>query len=175
MEVTARRAERPTLSKTGEDVLDQYEQRLRIEEDLIAASIRNYLRDLCHFTAWCVSIWKQGREEEPPFTPEAATTPTLTYYQAYLQKVFHLKPNSVNRSLTSLKRYFAWLLTRGQMKYNPAKVVKLVGEEVSSPSYLDEQEEQALAAVVMEIWVDRTKPGEEWQWLANSLNWTMAL
>ncbi len=150
MEPTVKRAERPTLSRTGEDVLDQYEQWLRTEEDLTPVTIRNYLSDLRHFAAQCESIWKQGHEEEPPFTPEAVTTPTLTNYRTYLQKVLHLRPNSVNRSLISLKRYFAWLLATGQMRYNPAKVVKPVGEEVSSPRHLDEQEEQALVATVME-------------------------
>jgi len=56
----------------------------------------------------------------------------------------------VNRGLTSLKRYFAWLLSAGQMKHDPAKVVKLVEEEASSPRHLDDQEEQALVAAVTE-------------------------
>lgn len=116
METTAKRAKRPTLSSVGEQVLAQYEQRLRREEDL---------------TAWCEATWKQGREEERAFTPEAVTTPTLTDYRSYLQHVLRLRPNSVNRSLISLKRYFAWLLTTQRLRHDPAKVVKLVGEEAS--------------------------------------------
>jgi site-specific recombinase XerD len=110
METIAKRVGRPTLSRTGEQVLDQYEQRLCTEEDLTVVTVRNYLSDLRHFAAWCESIWKQGQEEEPSFTPGAVTTPTLTDHRTYLQQVLHLKPNSVNRSLISLKRYFAWLL-----------------------------------------------------------------
>ena len=106
METIAKRAKRPTLSETGEQVLAQYERRLRTEEDLTAATIRNYLSDLRHFAAWCESIWQQGREEEPSFTPRAVATPTLTDYRSYLQQVLHLKPNSVNRSLISLKQGF---------------------------------------------------------------------
>lgn len=113
METIAKRVGRPTLSRTGEQVLDQYEQRLCTEEDLTVVTVRNYLSDLRRFAAWCESIWKQGQEEEPSFTPGAVTTPTLTDYRTYLQQVLHLKPNSVNRSLISLKRYFAWLLTTG--------------------------------------------------------------
>src|SRR5712691_3313216 len=150
METTAKRAGRPTLSATGEQVLAQFERRLRTEEDLTAVTIRNYLSDLRHFAAWCETIWKQGREEEPSFTPEAVTTPTLTDYRSYLQQVLHLKPNSVNRSLISLKRYFAWLLTTERIRHDPAKVVKLVGEEASSPRHLNDQEEQALVAAVTE-------------------------
>ena len=150
METTAKRAGRPTLSGIGEQVLVQYERRLRTEEDLTAVTIRNYLSDLRHFAAWCETIWKQGREEEPSFTPETVTTPTISDYRAYLQQVLHLKPNSVNRSLISLKRYFAWALTTGQTRYDPARVVKLVGEEVAAPRHLKDQEEQALLAAVTE-------------------------
>src|SRR5881275_2509865 len=92
MEIIAKRAKRPALSETGEHVLQEYEQRLRTEEDLTAVTIRNYLSDLRHFDAWCEAIWKQGREEEPSFTPEAVTTPTLTDYRSYLQQVLYLKP-----------------------------------------------------------------------------------
>jgi integrase/recombinase XerD len=150
METTAKRAGRPTLSATGEQILAQYERRLRTEEDLTAVTIRNYLSDLRHFAAWCETIWKQGREEDLPFTPERVTTLTITDYRTYLQLVLHLKPNSVNRSLISLKRHFAWLLSTGQIRHDPSKVVKLVGEEVSAPRHLDDQEEQALVAVVTE-------------------------
>jgi len=147
METNAKRAKRPDLSEAGELALKQYEQPLCIEEDLTAATIRNYLSDLCHFVAWCETIWQQGREEIWSFTPEAVTSPTLTHYRTYLQTL-QLKPNSINCFLISLKRYFAWLITTVQLTYDPAKVVKLVGEEVISPRHLDDQEEQALVAIV---------------------------
>jgi integrase/recombinase XerC len=150
METITKRAKQPALSGTGEQVLTQYERRLRTEEDLTAATVRNYLSDLRHFAAWCEALWKQGREDEPAFTPGTVTTPTLTDYRAHLQQELHLKPNSVNRSLVSLKRYFAWLLSTGQIKSDPAKAVKLVGEEVSAPRHLDDQEEQRLLATVTE-------------------------
>src|SRR3989440_1259550 len=145
-----KREGRPALSSSGEQVLEQYERMLRTEEDLSPVTIRNYLSDLRQFAAWCESVWKQGREEEPAFAPEVVSTPTLTSYRSYLQQILHLKPNSVNRSLISLKRYFAWLLTTERIRHDPAKVVKLAGEEASSPRHLDDQEEQALVATVTE-------------------------
>jgi len=145
-----KREARPALSSVGEQVLNQYEQHLRTEEDLTLVTIRNYLSDLRHFAVWCEAIWKQAREEEPPFRPELVTTPALTDYRNYLQQTVHLKPNSVNRSLVSLKRYFAWVVSIGHIKHDPAKVVKLVREEVSAPRHLDDQEEQALVAAVTE-------------------------
>ena len=55
METIAKRAKQPALSGAGEQILAQYEQRLRVEEDLASATIRNYLSDLRHFVAWCES------------------------------------------------------------------------------------------------------------------------
>jgi len=134
----------------SEVALDHYEQVLRTEEDLSAVTIRNYLSDLRQFAAWYEVCFQGGQEEALPFTPQAVATPTLTAYRAYLQHVLHLKPASVNRSLVSLKRYFAWLAETGQIKHNPAKVVKLVEQEVSPPRHLSDQEEQALVAAVTE-------------------------
>lgn len=146
-----RRSGVPALSASGQAALDHYEQVLRTEEDLTPVSIRNYLSDLRQFAAWCESTWKQGHEEDQAFTPEAVTTPTITTYRAYLQHTLRLKPASVNRFLISLKRYFAWATERGQIKRDPAKVVKLVEQEISPPRHLSDQEEQALVAAVTEI------------------------
>ena len=41
-------------------------------------------------------------------------------------------------------------MSTGHLKHDPAKVVKLVGEEVLAPRHLDDQEEQALVAAVTE-------------------------
>lgn len=143
-----KRAAQPVLSQPGERALAHYEQRLRIEEDLSPLTIRNYLSDLRQFMAWCELTWQSGHEESVSFTPEVVSTPTLIDYRMYLQQTLHLKPNSVNRSLISLKRYFFWLVTNKQLSYDPARVVKLVGEEVVPPHHLDDQEEQALVAAV---------------------------
>ncbi len=140
----------PAVATPGEVALDHYEQVLRTEEDLSAVTIRNYLSDLRQFAAWYEVCFQKEQEESLPFTPTAVATPTLTAYRAYLQHVIYLKPASVNRSLVSLKRYFAWLAETGQIKHNPAKVVKLVEQEVSRPRHLSNQEEQALVAAATE-------------------------
>lgn len=150
MATITKRVNQPALSGPGEQILAQYEHQLRVEEDLAQATIRNYLSDLRHFVVWCESRWKQGQEAASAFQPGAVTTPTLTDYRTYLQQTLHLKPNSVNRGLISLKRYFEWLLFSGQIKHDPAKVVKLVGEVAAAPRHLDDQEEQALVATVTE-------------------------
>ncbi len=143
-----KRVAQPELSAMGESVLSHYEQHLRVEEDLSVATVRNYLSDLRQFAAWCEARGPQGREHAASFTPEKVATPTLIEYRTYLQHLLQLKPTSVNRALVTLKRYFAWLEALGQLTSDPAKVVKLVGEEVIPPRHLDDQEEQALVAAV---------------------------
>jgi len=69
-------------------------------------------------------------------------------YRAYLQTDLRQKPNSVNRALISLKRYFGWAMQLHLISYDPAAPVKLVGQEDGTPRHLDDQEEQALVAAV---------------------------
>jgi integrase/recombinase XerD len=140
----------PELSPLGESVLTRYEQHLRVVEDLSAVTIRNYLSDLYQFVAWCEMSWQQLQEDASSFIPKAVTPSMLIEYRTYLQQTLQLKPASVNRSLVSLKHYFVWAVAAGQLTYNPARVVKLVGEEVIPPRHLDDQEEQSLIATVME-------------------------
>jgi len=146
-----KRQANPPIFSSGEFALAQYEQVLREQEDLTPASVRNYLSDVRHFIAWY-----ETRETEQTtdalyrsgFDLQAIITPTLTRYRTYLQTVQRQRPTSVNRSLISLKRYFGWAMHTHLTTCDPATAVKLVGQEDSTPRHLDDQEEQALVAVV---------------------------
>ena len=141
-----KRQANPLLSLAGEQALEQYEQALREQEDLTAASIRHYLSDLRHCIAW----YENEREATVHncFTPQGITTPALTRYRTYLQTVQRQKPASVNRSLISLKRYFGWVTQQHLSTYDPSVAVKLVAKEESAPRHLDDHEEQRLLAAV---------------------------
>jgi integrase/recombinase XerC len=141
-----KRTAHPSLSPVGQEALAFYERWLREREDLAPASIRNYLSDLRHFIAWYETEREAHVHES--FTPQRITTPALTRYRTYLQTVGRQKPASVNRSLISLKRYFGWASQQRLITYDPSAVVKLVGQEESTPRHLDDQEEQALVASV---------------------------
>ena len=138
----------PDLSRNGEQSLTQYEQHLRVEVDLSPASIRNYLSDVRQFMAWCEYDWSAGQEDQMVFAPEHVATPTITAYRAYLQDKRKLKPASVNRYLVSLKRYFNWAGESGLIQRDPARPVKLVGEEKRAPHHITDREEAALMAMV---------------------------
>jgi integrase/recombinase XerD len=145
-----KRVATPVLSRSGESALRQYEQVLCEQEDLTPASVRNYLSDVRQFMAWYEAQAEAAEQPDPTFTPQSIATPTLTRYRTHLQTVQRHKPASVNRSLISLKRYFGWAKQNKVIMYDPSRAVKLVGQEVSSPRHLDDDEEQALVATVTE-------------------------
>lgn len=147
-----KRLANPPLSALGEVALAQYRQVLHEQEDLASASRRNYLSDLRHFAAWyethCTRSTSDTTSLRADFDPRAITTPTLTSYRSYLQKALRQKPNSVNRALISLKRYFSWAIQKQLITYDPSTPVKLVGQEEGAPRHLGDQEEQALVTAV---------------------------
>ncbi len=116
------------------------------EQDLSAATVRNYLSDLRQFAAFCESSWSEGEEAGEPFSPANVTTPLITLYRSYLKNAAELKPASINRYLVSVKRYFSWTLDEGIVSRDPAKAVKLVPRVVPPPRHLTDKEEAALVS-----------------------------
>jgi len=143
-----RRTGKPALSGLGQHALGQYAAYLRDDADMRPATLRNYLSDVRQFMAWCEATWAAGRETGESFNPAAVTTPALTRYRAHLQHALGLKPASVNRTLVSLKRYFAWAATTGIIARDPSTVVKLVNVGPTAPRQLSDTEEDALVAAV---------------------------
>ncbi|MDN5698373.1 MAG: phage integrase N-terminal SAM-like domain-containing protein, partial [Rubrobacter sp.] len=118
--------DKPTLSVVGEKEIERYGRYLREEQDLSAATVRNYLSDLKGFALFCESSWSEGEESEESFSPTSVTTPTITMYRSHLKNVSELKPASINRYLVSVKRYFSWTVNQGLVARDPARAVKLV-------------------------------------------------
>lgn len=142
-----KRKAQPVLSEDGQHALDQYAQVLQHLEDLSAVTTRNYLSDLRQFIAWCEYSWHKGQEDHC-FTPQAVAPPLLIRYREYLQTTLNLKPSTVNRTLMSLKRYFAWTKEAQLIQSDPASPIKFVPKEASSPRHLSNEEEEALVAAV---------------------------
>ena len=143
-----KRPAQPVLSPTGEAALTPYLTYLQDEQDLSAATRRNYLSDLRQFAAWCEHSWAEGQDELRPFAPMAISTPILTTYRSYLQTVVGLRPATINRHLVSLKRYFAWTVDTGLLARDPARIVKLIPRTPQPPRHLSDREEAALMAAV---------------------------
>lgn len=135
------------LSEDGQQVLEQYEQVLQQLEDLSPVTIRNYLSDLRQFIAWCEDCWHEEQEDRT-FTPRAVAPSLLMRYREYLQTSLGLKPSTVNRTLMSLKRYFAWTRKAQIIQSDPASPIKFVPKEACAPRHLNNDEEDALVAAV---------------------------
>lgn len=142
-----KRKAQPLLSEDGQQTLDQYTQILRHFEDLSVVTIRNYLSDLRQFIAWCECSWHEGQEDRF-FTPQAVAPSLLIRYREHLQTTLGLKPATVNRTLMSLKRYFAWTRKTHLIQSDPAGFIKFVPKEASPPRHLSDEEEDALVATV---------------------------
>ncbi|SRR6266571_982064 len=142
-----KRAAQPSLSVEGQWALEQYANVLRQMEDLSVVTIRNYLSDLRQFMAWCECCWREEQDEQP-FTPQAIAPPLLIRYRTCLQTTLWLKPSTVNRTLMSLKRYFAWAVRTQIIRHDPTSAVKFVPKEATAPRHLSDEEESALVAAV---------------------------
>ncbi len=142
-----KRKAQPMLSADGQLALEQYTQVLEHLEDLSVVTIRNYLSDLRQFIAWCECSWRDVPEDHS-FTPQAVAPSLLIRYRDYLQTTLSLKPATVNRTLMSLKRYFAWTRKIQLIQSDPASPIKFVPKEASTPRHLSDEEEEALVAAV---------------------------
>ncbi|OLE97671.1 MAG: hypothetical protein AUG75_05575 [Cyanobacteria bacterium 13_1_20CM_4_61_6] len=142
-----KRKAQPLLSEDGQQAFDQYTQVLQCSEDLSPVTIRNYLSDLRQFMAWYECSWYEVQEGHF-FTPQAIAPSLLIRYRDHLQTTFGLKPSTVNRTLMSLKRYFAWTRKTQIVQSDPASPIKFVPKEASPPRHLNEEEEDALVAAV---------------------------
>src|SRR6266567_839071 len=142
-----KREAQPLLSADGQLALEQYMQVLKHLEDLSPVTTRNYLSDLGQFIAWCECSWRDIQEGRS-FTPQAVAPSLLIRYREYLQTTLDLKPSTVNRTLMSLKRYFAWSRKTQLTQSDPASPIKFVPKKASPPRHLSNEEEEALVAAV---------------------------
>lgn len=147
-----KRTQMPMLSGEAQTHLVKYAHYLELEQDVSPATRRNYLSDVRQFMAWCESRWQTETDASTTtkvnFNPQAVGTPLLVHYRQWLQQEQHLKPNSINRYLVSLKRYFEWAVTAGILSRDPARAVKLGRQEQTAPRFIDDKEEEALMAAV---------------------------
>lgn len=138
----------PLLSSSGLQILAHYGTHLREQQDMAAATLRNYLSDVRQFVAWCEQTWLTEEALASQFNLLRVSTPTITRYRAYLQTELQLKPTTVNRYLTSLRRFFGWAKSAGLVSRDPTGMVKLLPEGHTVPRQLSDQEEEDLLAAV---------------------------
>lgn len=120
-------------------ITQEFLSALAANEDLQQKTIKEYAGDLRHFISW-------ARAGGQMIQAQDVAIPTLTRYRDWMQNVIKLKPATINRRLITLKRFFEWAHDYGHTTVNPAKPVRLVPEEKTSPRQMTDKEEAALVA-----------------------------
>jgi integrase/recombinase XerD len=125
------------------DYLDQFRAYLQAA-DRRPRTVDVRLRDMTAFATWF------GQTTGKPFTPVAVTPLDVRDYRAYLQAVRGLKPNTVNRALTSLSTFFRFCQDTSLVATNPCKAVRAVAQQQRPPRWLSRQEQGALRRAISE-------------------------
>ncbi|WP_288925338.1 tyrosine-type recombinase/integrase [Aminobacterium colombiense] len=128
----------PTNGQTGK-ITQEFLSALAANEDLQQKTINEYGGDLRHFISWAQGSGQLLRIQD-------VAIPTLTRYREWMQNEMTLKPATINRRLITLKRFFEWAHDHGHTTFNPAKPIRLVPEEKTSPRQMTDKEEASLVA-----------------------------
>jgi site-specific recombinase XerD len=101
-------------------------------------TIRSYANDLRQFHQWCVSTFGDS-------APLASLTRSdVQDYRAFLL-TRNASPASVNRKITTLRRFFEYCLAVGAVEQNPATEVSGISAEPRAPVVLERKDALLLA------------------------------
>jgi len=131
------------MKQNPNEITERYRSYLT-DLDRSPATVRVRMDDLTAFAHWFEQT--TGRA----FDPVAVTPPDVRDYRAFLQTVRNLKPNSVNRALSSLSVFFTWAQDEGIAATNPCKRVHPVAKQPHPPRWLDRREQGALRRALAE-------------------------
>lgn len=129
-------------TKTSINYRDNFAQFLT-ESERSTYTIKNYLCDLDSFTLWLKS---KGNKV---FAPTLITPTDLREYKYYLDETLQLKPQSINRKLSSLRSFLNWALKEGYFPDNRLPhIPQPIKEQASAPKWLDRLSQHSLCRVV---------------------------
>jgi integrase/recombinase XerD len=121
------------VKETHQGLLDEFADRLWLEEGLARNTLESYRNDLSQFTDW---LEKRGSELV------AVTRTDLEGYLAY--KNPHSKPRSIGRLIASLRRFYRYLLRENLVSEDPTLQLDSPKLPRSLPKSLTEEEVEAL-------------------------------
>jgi site-specific recombinase XerD len=105
---------------------------------LSPASLKALKGDLTTFCIW----WKQSHQR--PFSAQQLVARALRQWKQHRQQVEELAPKTINRNLSSLRRFCQWATVRGLLSENPAATLQDVPEESLGPRFLPDEAVDAL-------------------------------
>src|SRR5215212_4633624 len=97
-------------------------------------TIRNYRSDLAHFVRWFADSTAE------PFSPAAITPTDIRDYRSHLLNVERRAPATIQRRLTTLRKFCQWALAHEQATEDPTKGVKSVASVPRAPRWLEKKD-----------------------------------
>lgn len=128
--------ENDALDAAQQALIDDFLQSLKVQRNLSAHTQRAYGEDLKSFMRWA---------QRSHLDPLAATHRDLRRYLAYLDKASYAR-STINRQLSSLHAFYAWLEATGETSTNPSALLSGPKKPKVLPKTLSEADIAALIA-----------------------------
>jgi integrase/recombinase XerD len=116
--------------------IDQFCDHLWLADGLAPATLASYRQDMSRFFAWCV---------EQTLSANAVTRGDLERYMSS-QFAASARASSINRRLSTLKRFYGWRVNTGQLAKNPCDLIDAPRNARYLPKNLSEAQVEALLA-----------------------------
>lgn len=122
--------QKPIISKPSDCAIDSFCTHLWLDEGLSESTLNAYRSDLTIFEHWLHST---AREVDIKAASEALL-------KRYIRGLSELKPASLNRKVSSIKRFYLWLTVSKQRSDNPASSLNNVKQGLRLPKTLSEEQ-----------------------------------
>lgn len=120
------------------EILNQYEQFLRVERNLSEKTRRAYLYDLSRFQDFLIQL--HGRMP----AVDKITTDAIREYLNHLQLELGYKSTTLARTIASIRKFFEFCVMRGEAESSPAAVIHNPKQPKKLPVYLIQSELERL-------------------------------
>jgi site-specific recombinase XerC len=121
------------------DVLKQFEDWLRGDQDRGELTIKAYLSDMRGFIIW----WQQTHGDRR-FDLVAVTPTDIKDYRSLLTTVGRQKTSSVNRRLAALRTFYKWAMLHDMVRRSPLAGLKMDRQQKAAPRWLEPRAEYYL-------------------------------
>ncbi|CAG0990391.1 partial Tyrosine recombinase XerC, partial [Anaerolineae bacterium] len=121
------------------DVIKQFEDWLRNDQDRGELTVKAYLADVHGFVTW----WQQTHGDRR-FDLVAVTPTDIRDYRSRLTVVGRQKTNSVNRRLAALRTFYKWAMLHDMVRRSPLAGLKMDRQQKAAPRWLEPRAEYYL-------------------------------
>jgi integrase/recombinase XerD len=126
-------------------LLDEFSDALWLEDGLTRNTLESYRSDLQQFSQWLAEQWvaEQGERKQNDSLLVAATHPDLLEFLASKVSA-RVKASTTSRELSSLKRFYRFLLRQGRIQTDPSLNIDTPKLPRNLPASLTEADVEAL-------------------------------